>query len=327
MNRMNIVTALNKKYLLYTGVMLHSLCVNNMEPVRAFLLHNELEEQDILCLKTALKDFDIEIVPLKVNAELFDARLPRNTQWSIETYYRLALLEMLPEEVERILYIDVDIIVNKSLSEVYHVDFAGDEIIAAEDACGNKSWDKFGDKQKEMFAPMVQQGYRYFNAGFMLMNIAEMHRKYSFDTYLKAIEDWEYQMDAPDQDILNYVHWQKVGYIDWREFDLFARIAHNDGMTYEQVKRDVAIIHYAGEKPWNADNCHFDIEQIWWDYAKETPFYVQLLEEFLYKTMFDERMEKYVRSLVDQASETQKQLQESMALNQKLFSIVQRGNS
>ena len=325
MDRMNVATALNKKYLLYTGVMLHSLCKNNNVPVRAFLLHSELKECDIQYLREALADFDVEIVPLKVNTGLFSERLPRNLTWSIETYYRLALLELLPEDVERLLYIDVDIIVNKSLGEVYALEFEDDEIIATEDSCGKTTWDKFGDKQKEMFAPMIEQGYIYFNAGFMLLNIAKMREKYSFETYMQAIEEWNYQMDAPDQDILNYVHWKYVGYIDCWEYDLFARIAHNEGLTYEDVKQGATVIHYAGTKPWDGNSCHYDIEQLWWDYAKETPFYVQLMEEFLHKTMFDRTLENYINDILRQTESTQEQLSESVALNQRLLNMIRGG--
>lgn len=320
---MNIATALNRKYLMYTGVMLHSLCQNNPVPVRAFLLHSELADPDILLLKDSLSAFNIEIVPLAVNPLLFSSRLPRNTQWSIETYYRLALMELLPEDVDRLLYLDVDMIVNQSLEEIYNIDFQDNEIIATIDSCGKKTWDKFGQKQKEMFEDLVNRGYQYFNAGFMLLNIQQMQKKYSFDTYLKAIEEWNYQMDAPDQDILNYVHALKVGYIDCWKYDLFARIAHGEGYTYDQVKANTAVIHYAGTKPWDADNCHFDIEQLWWDYARLTPFYSQLLEEFLHKTMFDSTLETYINGILKDANELQAQLNKSLELNQKLLSIIQ----
>lgn len=42
---MNIATALNKKYLLYTGVMLTSLCENNPTHIDVYLLHSELEKK------------------------------------------------------------------------------------------------------------------------------------------------------------------------------------------------------------------------------------------------------------------------------------------
>ena len=320
---MNIATALNRKYILYTGVMLHSLCMNNPVSIRAFLLHSELLDEDIQLLRESLHDFDIKIIPLKVDSDLFSSRLPRNSQWSIETYYRLMLLDLLPADVDRLLYIDVDIIINKPLTEVYAIDFGEDEIIAAIDSCGKKTWDKFGDKQKEMFASMVEQGYQYFNAGFMLLNIKKIRQSHNFSTYLQVIEEWNYQMDAPDQDILNYVHWKKIGYIDYWQYDLFARIAHGEGITYNQVKAETSVIHYAGTKPWDADNCHFDIEQLWWDYAKATPFYIQLLEEFLQKSMTDTTVESYINDILTNNRQLQNQLNKSLELNQKLLSMIQ----
>lgn len=43
-------------------------------------------------------------------------------------------------------------------------------------------------------------------------------------------------MEAPDQDILNYVHGYKAGYIDYKEFNLFARIAHNQNIHIMMLK-------------------------------------------------------------------------------------------
>ena len=48
---MNIATALNRKYLEYTVVMLCSLCENNNEHIDAYLLHSELTPQDIDLIK------------------------------------------------------------------------------------------------------------------------------------------------------------------------------------------------------------------------------------------------------------------------------------
>lgn len=319
---MNIATALNKKYLLYTGVMLISLCENNKEHINAFLLHSELENEDITKLNEALNDYDITIISLKIDRNQFDDRLPRDTQWSIETYYRLMLLDILPDYVDRLLYIDVDIVVNKSLKELYSIDFEGKEIMAAEDSCGKRTIESFGIKQKSMFAPMLEQGFRYFNAGVMLLNIGVMKQKYNFKSYMDAVEKWEYQMEAPDQDILNYVHWNSVGYIDWKKYDLFARIAHNDGYTYDYVKNNTAIIHFAGYKPWEVSNAHFDIEQIWWDYAKLTPFYMHFLEELQRNLMFDNELEQFMAQLISENSQLKDKVKEMFQINQKILSLI-----
>ncbi len=320
---MNIATALNKKYLYYTGVMLTSLCVNNGEHIDAYLLHSELEEEDIRILEDSLKQYDISIISLKVDGSKFDVKLPRNTQWSIETYYRLMLMDILPESVERLLYLDVDLIINQSICDLYHMDFGEYEIIAADDSNGKRTPDTFGEKQREMFGPMLQQGYRYFNAGVMLLNIGKIRQNHNFRTYMEAVEEWNYQMEAPDQDILNYVHWERIGYVDYAKYDLFARISHNQKLSYQYVKENTAIIHYAGDKPWDVQNCHFDIEQIWWDYAKMTPFYHRMLEEMQYKLMMDGSLETFISGLLAENGELKSKVQQLIAINDKLMMILQ----
>lgn len=313
----NIATALNKKYVPYTAVMLSSLCTNNKESVRAFLLHSELEQTDIKLLQTILQQFDIEIVFLKIDSNLFDARILTTDLWSIEAYYRLLLLDILPEGIERLLYLDVDIIVNGSLEEFYRLDFKENEIIATEDACGFQSVEDYSDKQKEMFAPMFALGYRYFNSGVMLLNIAQMRKKYSFHTYLDAIEEWNFQMTAPDQDILNYVHWQRVVYVDPLRYDLFSHRAHHMKMTYEQVKNEAVIVHYTAEKPWDGAGIHYDIEQLWWDYAKNTTIYMELLEAFMRSAIQSSATEKLIIDL-------NSQLELAMNVNERLMAMLQK---
>lgn len=297
---MNIATSLNKNYVLYTAVMLYSLCVNQTEPITAYILHSELDDSDFQKIQKAVEQFPIEIKPIRIDTSIFDSRFPISTQWSLEAYYRLFLMELLPQDVDRILYIDVDIIINKSLSELYHVDFDGLELIACADMCGVPATEYLNAKQQQMFADKLQNGYQYFNSGFLLLNIEELRKKYTFDYYVEVMQrDWNFEMLAPDQDILNYVHGDKTGYVDYGVFDLFARVAHTYGITYEEVKQQTAVVHFAGDKPWQTSNYHFDIEQIWWGYAKQTCYYQELLEQFMELSITDQMVEQRIESEKD----------------------------
>lgn len=323
---LNVATALNQKYIPYTVVMLASLCKNQKEKVRAFLLNHELSDEDVQEIRKALEAYEIEIVSLSVDKALFAERLPRSVEWSVEMYYRLLLLDLLPEEVERLLYLDVDIIINGGLREFYDMDLTGYDMAVCENANGYLSAQaRLGDKQKEMFAPMFEQGFKYFNSGVLLMNIKDMRNKYNFQTYLQAFEEWNYQMGAPDQDILNYIHWNRVKYLDSKKYNYFSRIAYEQGMDYEKGKRQLLIIHYTDEKPWETKNYHHPVEQIWWDYAKETPYYIRLLEEFQQKTMFDDTVERWIRDILASQEELQNKFTESLELNQKLYDMIVGG--
>ncbi len=317
---MNIATALNRKYLEYTCVMLTSLCENQKEHVDAYLLHSDLTDADFEIMRQSLRCYGIDLIPLKVEREKFGNRLPHNDMWTLETYFRLMLLDMLPAEVDRLLYLDVDLIINKSLDDLYHTDFENAVICAAMDSNGIRvSEETFSPKQCEMFRTAFAHGHRYFNAGVMLMNISELRKEYDFDVYMDLIREWNYEMTAPDQDILNYAHWGKVKYIRWEVYDLFARIAHNHEVSVSEVQESTAIIHYAGSKPWSGDNVHYPIEQIWWDYAKLTPFYHKLLEDFQVSQMTDRTVENYIYELQDRNTDLQNKMNELMETCKKLM--------
>ena len=186
-------------------------------------------------------------------------------------------------------------------------------IIAADDKCGLNQPEGYGEKNKEMFSEAYLKGYRYFNAGMMLMNFEKIRKDYSFQTYVDAFKAWDYKMEAPDQDILNWVHWKKVGYVDCQKYNLFGRIAHNAGITYEEVKKAVAIIHYPGYKPWENGNVHYDIEKLWWEYAKKTPFYQELMEDFIKTAMEDMTLENTIQELIDKNEEQKELINQIMA--------------
>ncbi|MCR5671760.1 MAG: glycosyltransferase family 8 protein [Butyrivibrio sp.] len=325
---MNIVTALNKKYIPYTAVMLASLGQNNTnEQIEVFLLNSELSEDDIRDMNEKIPCDNIILHSVPVDRSLFDDRLPHNDQWSIETYYRLMMLELLPKEVGRALYLDGDMIVNKPLDELYNMPFDGNDIIACDDKGGLNLAERYGEKHNEMFKEAYEHGFRYFNAGVMVLNIEQMRENYSFDTYLDAIRAWNYEMEAPDQDILNWVHLGKVGYADHIVYDLFARAAHNAKITYEVVKEGVAIIHYAGAKPWNNESVHFDIEKIWWEYAKKTGYYNELMEDFVNSAMADTTVENYIEFLINSKNEMEIALEKASAALRSFASLGAGGGS
>ncbi len=296
---MNITASLNRKYVNPTIVMLTSVCINNPVPIQAYLLHSELLEEDFQKMRDALSVYPITLTFLTVDRSLFSEDLPHNVLWSLETYYRLCLTELLPEDVDRILYLDVDMIVHKSLEELYNMDFGGKDVLAAYDSNGLQLTEQSSKKLQEMMGEEFRKGYRYFNAGIMLLNMEQMRDKYTLQTYLDVAKKWNYEMTAPDQDLLNDVHCHSVGYFPWDPYDIFAKLAHDFGISLEDMDAQAAVIHFAGAKPWNCRSYHYDIEELWWHYARQTPIYVELLEDFQQSAMFDTTMEERMAALTD----------------------------
>ncbi len=296
---MNIAVQFDKNYLPYTCVMMASLCLNNRVHVEAYVLNSDLSTDDFEEIRSNLKGFDIEIHDLKVDRSNFDKRLPVSEFWTLETYFVLKISELIPMEVDRVLFLDDDLIINDSIIDLYEMDFSDCEIIAAQDSNGEITEGSFSNKQREMFKDILP-AEEYFNTGVMLLNLDAIRERCSFDIYVKAMEEWDYEMTAPDQDILNYVHRGRVKFIDWKLYDLFARDAYVKGIQYDYVKNNVKIIHFAGQKPWKSgDAVHFNTEKIWWEYASKTPQYMVLMEGFIKSSLENVQIEKSTRAMAE----------------------------
>jgi lipopolysaccharide biosynthesis glycosyltransferase len=316
---MNVVTATNNKYLRYAYVMLYSLFVNNAdEQVRVFVLTSkteELEDKERKALEKMAASYHGSITWVEVDQNRFPKEIPTNEQWTIEAYYRLMLIDILPEDVDRLLYIDVDIIIDKSLKELYETDFEGNEFCVCAEMI---SEGPFNDIRNELFKESRAAGHRYFNSGFMLWNMNLLRTKYSFASYLELARNLQYKLFAPDQDLLNLMHWQQVKYVDEYRYDLFARFASYHGVTYEDVKNSCAVVHFAGVKPWEGDFVHYDIEQLWWDYAKETPYYEEFLAAFMNELFTGGR----VLQLFDEQQQENRQLHNQVAQISEKFNTI-----
>ncbi len=122
---MNILLSINEKYLDKALVTMSSLIRRNKEEINIFILQNGIKEQ-------SQEDFKKQIAKMSKRASVnfitispdFFKGFPLG-RFALETYYRVICQFVLPEDIDRILYLDVDIVVRKSLSSFYYQDFDG----------------------------------------------------------------------------------------------------------------------------------------------------------------------------------------------------------
>lgn len=298
-NSMNIVIAVNQKYLRFSYIMLNSFFLNNPGPADIYVIHRDLTPQDESFFQELETRYSATSHFLYVSDELLPpADVLSSNSWGIETYFRLLIMDLLPESIDRALYIDSDMIINQSIEDFYYCDLKGKRLAACKDMT---SQPPFHDYRDETFKSCITDGFQYFNAGFTLFDVAALRSSFSFRTYMDTARRLNYQIQFPDQDLLNYCHRNDVLFFDEFKYNLYARRAYtNHGIHYEWVKQNTAVIHYASAKPWHGNCFHCDIEQLWWDYAKLTPFYTDLMEEALREIMTDNTTFRYVNELEEQ---------------------------
>ena len=279
-NPMHIVAAFNHRYMVYAAVMLQSFYEHHpLCEISVHILQCELTENDKEILANQAESFGNRVEFYDFDRRWIPEGAKITEEWSIEAYFRLYMTELLPEYVDRILYLDVDIIVNKSIYDFYFMDMQDYDIIGCRDF-SRVLHEEFEDKRKELFAGASgQEGFVYFNSGVMLVNIKKLRGRITGADYIRAAEQLREKLIAPDQDILNLFHWESTGLVDEYRYDFFN--ACLKGIQPEEVTQAVSIIHYAGPKPWVSDNIKVHAHRIWWEYAVRT----KAAADLLYRTI------------------------------------------
>lgn len=198
-------------------------------------------------------------------------------------------------------------IVNKNLSDFYFMDLKNYDMAVARDMEYDTIIANDDDENRErnrLFRSLACDGMIYFCSGMLLMNLKQMKQKYDFDYYMQIFDKIKDRVILPDQDLLNYVHYKNVVFVDEYKYGLFAQTAHAEGMSYRQVKDGTVILHFTGKaKPWTINLIRYDIEKIWWEYAKTLPFYYEMLEQVFYESMESDFAEKQFQTIIRENDE------------------------
>jgi len=279
-NTMHVVVSFNHKYVVYAGVMLQSVYENNsLCDIHVHVLQCDLTVEDKQVFEKQAESFGNKIRFYDFDVSWLPEGLLLTNEWSIEAYFRLCLTDLLSEEVKRVIYLDVDTIVNKPIYDFYFMDMHGYDIVACRDFSRVLN-ETFTDKRKELFASFSEEeDFVYFNSGVMLINISQLRGKISARDYLKITDELKEMIVAADQDIFNYVNWKETGLVDEWRYDLFN--ACLKGLKPEEANQHVAILHYAGPKPWVPINIHMHANRLWWEYAVRT----ELAKEFVRQSL------------------------------------------
>lgn len=315
-SRMNVAVAVNRSYMRYLYVMLTSLLENNRDQeICIYLMSADLTEQQAAILQSLAEQYQQSMCFLHISEEMFSQELPVSKHITTEAYFRLALPDLLPKDQERVLYLDVDIIVNQPIGEFYHMDFEGKTFCACRDV-GDITVENI--KTSPLFAELKERPeFVYFNSGVLLMNLQKLRRETSFSCIMEQAMRVKEYLKFHDQDLLNYLYCGDVRLVDEERYNLFVRTAYNAGYTCEQVKSRAAILHYAGPKPWRHEEVRYPLESFWWEYAKKTPYYVELLEEMVLTEINTGYMDQLYRNLQEENAELRQLVDKCMRLLQR----------
>lgn len=247
---MNILVTLNSNYIKPLKVMLKSLFMNNKdEHFDLYLMHTTLSEEELENLDAYITSHESRLFIIKIDDEYFkDA--PVLFHYTKEMYFRLLAYKLLPENLDRILYLDPDILVLNSIRKLYETEL-GDHLYGA------AYHDKISVKKINKIRLLPYEINEYYNSGVLLMNLEQLRINADEQEIYRFVEENRARLIMPDQDILNALYAKQIKNIDEKLYNYDARyynyykIISNGVYDMEYIINFTVILHFCGKrKPW-----------------------------------------------------------------------------
>lgn len=275
------------------GISVISLFENNKDcaELKVYLLGEDISNENKEIITSIGNKYNrqiivIDVPKLDIPEKLITAR------WPLSAFTRLYAAELLPAELDRILYLDCDTIVRRNIHELntLHIDNA---IFWGVKDCIGK-----GYKKNIGIAP----DGAYINAGVLLINLTKL-RETNIKTRLESfMYKYKKMINYADQDVLNGAFYGEIGILP-PEYDLMTILAtynYDDVIKLrkptnyyskrecERAVKNPIIIHYTTNmltiRPWFANTNHPFAEEFL-KYMRISPWKDKRLEKMIFDSL------------------------------------------
>lgn len=296
----NIVCVFDYKYIQHAAVMLCSLLENNLKKEFSIYCITDIKSYNILnkCRYNDISDVEkLTNLCKQYKAELFI--LPCSLegiqdlpigQWSTFMYLKLFMPIVLPNEIKRCLFLDVDMVINDDIDSLYNMELNNNVIAAAED---------IPDCIEYKSRLQLLEEDVYINSGVMVCDMIRwremQHRNDIFD-FARSIS----VNIRNEQDVLA-VYFRKLIKlipIKWNMVTFYFMQTPKIFECYipqlKAARRNPAIIHFAAPiKPWFSD-CIHPYRNLYRKYLMKTPWRDAIFTRYETLSLF-QRIKRTIR--------------------------------
>jgi lipopolysaccharide biosynthesis glycosyltransferase len=272
---MNILICLNHNYVMPYGIMVFSLCANNREEeIHLYVITDssftEEDKNDIYSIVLTFNSkntIDVFYVSDDMIKEMITFE---NNCYPRQTFYRLLMSNILPSSIDKILYLDGDIIVRKSIIDLWNIDIEGKAIGAVPDALSGII---------EYYNRLhYSSSLGYENAGVLLVNLKYWRENNIEKQFLDFMINHKDRIVLNDQDVLNYVtrnvkvhlplkYNVQTMFLYKKKYMNFSIYQYKDELN--DAQNDPVILHFAGCGPWK-ENCPHPYKEEFYKYQRQT---------------------------------------------------------
>ena len=260
---MNILYASNDGFARHLGTSMYSLFDKNRgaKTITVYVLSLGLSEENIGKLQTIANIFNRELVILELGdiRKRFDFDVDTGG-YDISIMGRLFMGEMLPEHVDRVLYLDCDTVIVRSIENMWKEPLGGAILGAVMEPT-------IYEAVKESIGLEKEDGY--YNSGVLLVDLKRWREERIQEKLMQFLKEKGGALFASDQDLLNGALKGRIHTLmpvcnffpNYRYFSYKTLVEHAPSYrevskeAFKLAKKHPRIIHYMGdERPWIRGN-------------------------------------------------------------------------
>lgn len=289
----NILFVLTDSYVLYSCPLIISIIKQCSRPVNFYYITPDISENHKTLLRTFLQEYDSHAYFIHCDVKKFSG-LYSTERYPLFLYAKMIPHHYLPNNLHRILGLDIDTLVYGNIDDLYNIDFNDQFLLVA---CHNKrSLTNLWKSQADNI--FFQEG---FNGGVILYNLDMFRVSVTMDTYFLWINEYTKQTGLPQRQFEEWIMSNSLSgkYKLLMPFDYNYNLSANDlyqnYCLFHNISPLQRIIHFQNNtkncilsntygKPWEYYR-HFILKEPsnitqsyiykfyeqWWAYARTLP--------------------------------------------------------
>lgn len=267
----HVVFNCDDNYVKYTAVLISNIIqMTNSDsatinyPNKPYYFHilSDFISQDNINKLHILQSHLQKKYPCEIKTYIIDNSMFKNLNtWgfngdsSLATYYRILIDKILPKDIEKLLYIDTDMLVLCDIRELFTIDLHNKVIASNSGTLSTISYKrKFISKiSKKTLKIQIKN---YFCAGLMLINMTQWREQNIESKCIKFLQ--EYVPEYNDQDALNYFVQDSIslepiyGIYAYQYIESYCDNPQKTIKEYKHIFENIKIIHCNGPaKAWS----------------------------------------------------------------------------
>lgn len=267
-----VACTIDNNYVQHCAVMLASMFDSNPKlKFKVFIINDGINYRRQVKLTRFLEAKNQLFSFITVDKSVF-RNAPISEHFSMANYFRILVTELVDSSIEKVLFLDSDIVIRRSIAPLLSIDVSQYSHVAVENP-------RVGTDYKSNLG--ISEDSSYFNSGVLLINMQMWRQLNVMQKSIDFINQYPDKIHYVDQDALNHVlqnQWLRVE-SQWNAQKAFFTTSTSEGLgvtsdEYRQTKQNPAVVHFTGggsSKPWHY-SCSHPFRAEYYKYLSQTPW-------------------------------------------------------